>query len=205
MSCIMTKPTKWHVRPAKTQISLGIDNLTFELRHDKTNKMDVRPAKTQISLGIRPVWSVFAVCMKKAWSLATLWAQSEDSDQTGQMPRLMWVFAGHTYHFVGVVMMRLVYPKQFLQPYFMTRFVSWEIQSQFQSFFCLKELFSSHLDMYIFLKLILFFIWGLFGIFYYYYYFLIEHFCSHACGHACGCTLFVMVPIDGTFGMNGLN
>ena len=23
--------------------------------HDKTNKMDVRPAKTQISLGIRPV------------------------------------------------------------------------------------------------------------------------------------------------------
>ena len=25
-------------------------------RHDKTNKMSVRPAKTQISLGIRPVW-----------------------------------------------------------------------------------------------------------------------------------------------------
>ena len=24
MSCHMTKPTKWHVRPAKTQISLGI-------------------------------------------------------------------------------------------------------------------------------------------------------------------------------------
>ena len=24
-------------------------------RHDKTNKMSVRPAKTQISLGIRPV------------------------------------------------------------------------------------------------------------------------------------------------------
>ena len=30
---------------------------SFELRHDKTNKMSVRPAKTQISLGIRPVWS----------------------------------------------------------------------------------------------------------------------------------------------------
>ena len=28
-------------------------------RHDKTNKMAIRPAKTQISLGIRPVWSVF--------------------------------------------------------------------------------------------------------------------------------------------------
>ena len=29
----------------------------FEPRHEKTNKMSVRPAKTQISLGIRPVWS----------------------------------------------------------------------------------------------------------------------------------------------------
>ena len=27
----------------------------FEPRHDKTNKMSVRPAMTQISLGIRPV------------------------------------------------------------------------------------------------------------------------------------------------------
>ena len=33
----------------------------YEQRHDKTNKVTVRPAKTQISLGIRPVWSVFAV------------------------------------------------------------------------------------------------------------------------------------------------
>ena len=32
-----------------------------ELPHYKTNKMAVRPAKTQISLGIRPVWSVFAM------------------------------------------------------------------------------------------------------------------------------------------------
>ena len=29
--------------------------LKSELPHDKTNKMTVRPAKTQISLGIRPV------------------------------------------------------------------------------------------------------------------------------------------------------
>ena len=38
--------------------------IPYEPRHDKTNKMSVRPAKTQISLGIRPVWSVFAVRMK---------------------------------------------------------------------------------------------------------------------------------------------
>ena len=47
MSHLMTKPTKWHVRPAKTQISLGT----------------------------HPVWSVFA---------------------------------GHTCHFVGFVMRRLI-------------------------------------------------------------------------------------------------
>ena len=29
--------------------------IIFEPRHDKTNKVTVRPAKTQISLGIRPV------------------------------------------------------------------------------------------------------------------------------------------------------
>ena len=33
----------------------------YEPWHDKTNKMSVRPAKTQVSLGIRPVWSVFEV------------------------------------------------------------------------------------------------------------------------------------------------
>ena len=42
MSCLITKPMKWHVRPAKTQISLGI----------------------------RPVWSVFAVRIKKHWVLS---------------------------------------------------------------------------------------------------------------------------------------
>ena len=85
-------------------------------RHDKTNKMSVRPAKTQISLGIRPVRPVFAVRMKKAGVLSYRWAHSEDSDQTGRMPRQdqdhdsslvkrrndshspgIWVFAGRTF------------------------------------------------------------------------------------------------------------
>ena len=73
----MTKPTKWHVRPAKTQISLGF----------------------------RPVWSE---SLLSAWgklgSLATYWVHSEDSDLTGRKPRLIWVFAGRTCHFVGFVM-----------------------------------------------------------------------------------------------------
>ena len=68
VSHLMTKPTKWHVCPAKTQISLGI----------------------------RPVWSASSLAWRKLGSLATNWAHSEDSDQTGGMPRLIWVFAGRT-------------------------------------------------------------------------------------------------------------
>ena len=36
-------------------------------------------------------------------------ADSEDSDQAGQMPRLILVFAGRTCHFVGFVTMRLIF------------------------------------------------------------------------------------------------
>ena len=86
-SHLMTKPIKWHVRPAKTQISL-----------------DIRPVWLESSLS---AWT-------KHWSLAAHWAHSEDSDQTGRMPRLIWVFAGCTCYFVGFVMRRLIYSLRFL-------------------------------------------------------------------------------------------
>ena len=77
MSQCMTKPTKWHVRPAKTQISFGI----------------------------RPVWSESSLCAQwLAKYLSFLHADSEDADQTRRMPRLIWVFAGRTCHFVGFIM-----------------------------------------------------------------------------------------------------
>ena len=67
-------------------------------RHDKTNIMSVRPAKTQISLGIRPVWSESSQCAQwVAKDPSFLRAGSEDSDQTGRLPRLIWVFAGCTF------------------------------------------------------------------------------------------------------------
>ena len=73
------------------------DQYCFEPRHDKTNKMSVRPAKTQISLDIRPIWSASSLsAWRKLGSLATHWANSEDYDQTGRMPRMIWVFAGPT-------------------------------------------------------------------------------------------------------------
>ena len=72
----MTKPTKWHVRPANTQISLGI----------------------------RPVWSESSLCAQRvSKDLNFLHADSEDSDQTGRVPRLIRVFAGRTCHFIGFV------------------------------------------------------------------------------------------------------
>ena len=69
----------------------------IEPRYDKTNKMSVRPGKTQISLGIRPVCSEFSLCAQwVAKDPSFLHADSEDSDQTGRMPRLIWVFGRRT-------------------------------------------------------------------------------------------------------------
>ena len=75
--------------------SMSEENVTYEPPRDKTNNVAVRPAKTQISLAIRPVWSVSSLsAWRKLGSLATHWAHSEDSDQTGRMSRLIRVLAG---------------------------------------------------------------------------------------------------------------
>ena len=74
--------------------------------------MTVRPAKIQISLGIRPVWSESSLSAQRvAKDPSFLHADSEDSDQTGRMPRLIWVFAGRTCHFADFVMRRLIFWK----------------------------------------------------------------------------------------------
>ena len=61
--------------------------------HDKTNKILCSQrrlrsawASTQSDQSSLSAW-------RKLRSLATYWAQSKDSDQTGRMPRLIWVFA----------------------------------------------------------------------------------------------------------------
>ena len=80
----------------------------------KPTKRHVRRAKSQINLGIRPVWSESSLsAWRKLGSLSTHWAHSEDSDQTGRMPRLnppslIRVFAGRICHFVCFVMRRLI-------------------------------------------------------------------------------------------------
>ena len=47
-------------------------------------------------LGICPVWSESSLCAQWVAKDPRLHADSEDSDQTGRMPRLIWVFAGCT-------------------------------------------------------------------------------------------------------------
>ena len=66
--------------------------------------------RSAISLGIHPVWSESSLCAQwVAKDPRCRHADSEDSDQTGQMPRLIWVFAGRTCHFVDFVMQRLIW------------------------------------------------------------------------------------------------
>ena len=102
-----------------------LDLNAYEPRHDKTNKINVHPAKTQINLGIRPVWSESSLCAQRvAKDPMLLHADSKDTDQTGQMPWLIWVRLWSDWadaqadlslcwvhsHFVGFVMSRLWYP-----------------------------------------------------------------------------------------------
>ena len=77
--------------------------------------MTVRPAKTQISLGLRPVWSESSLCTQ--WVVkdpSFLHMDSEDSDQIGRMPMLIGVFAVRRAHFVGFLMRWLKYVTLFL-------------------------------------------------------------------------------------------
>ena len=82
----------------------------LEPLHDKTNKITCAPSEDSDHLGhphsvIRS--SLFAKWVAKDPSF--LLADSEDSDQTERMPRLIWVFAGRTGHFVGFVMLWLIF------------------------------------------------------------------------------------------------
>ena len=78
-------------------------------RMTKPIKWLVHPAKTQISLGVCPVWSVFAVAMNKAWVLSyPLRAQQRLwSDLVDAQADLSLCWTHKSCHFVGFVMLRL--------------------------------------------------------------------------------------------------
>ena len=67
--------------------------------------MTVRPAKTQISLGMCPVWSESSLsAWRKLGSLATHWVHSEDSDHFVGfvMSRLIYLFHVSPYNAVKI-------------------------------------------------------------------------------------------------------
>ena len=94
MSRLMTKPTKWH---PSSLIRV------FTVRLQKLRSAWASTQSDQSSLCTQWV----------AKDPRLLHADSEYSDQTGRMPRLIWIFAGRTGHFVGFVMRRLIYPYNF--------------------------------------------------------------------------------------------
>ena len=74
-------------------------------------RMSVRPAKIAQS-------DQSSLCTQwVAKDLSFLHADSEDSDQSGRMPRLIWVFAGRTCRFDGFVMSRLISISAVFQSY----------------------------------------------------------------------------------------
>ena len=69
----------------------------YEPPRDKTNKMAYAPSEDSVSLGSHPVWSESSLCAQwVAKDPRFLHADSQDSDQTGQTPRLIRVFTGRT-------------------------------------------------------------------------------------------------------------
>ena len=71
-----------------------------ELRHDKTNKLTLRPAKTQISLGIRPVWSESSLSAWR--KLGSYLSTERTAKTLIRLGSLIWVFAGRTLFLLGL-------------------------------------------------------------------------------------------------------
>ena len=98
MSRLMTKPTKWHVRPAKTQISLGIRPVWSEssLPHEESLGPSIPNSKFINFSGYTITYNHMRCNLISNILVATHWTHNEDSDQTERMPRFIWVLAGRT-------------------------------------------------------------------------------------------------------------
>ena len=97
------KMHKWH--PLNENGLAQIERIVESTKHKRVNiwtaacqnqQNDVCPAKTQISLGIRPVWSESSLCAWRKLRVLSYPSSAQRTDQTEQMPRLIWVFAWRT-------------------------------------------------------------------------------------------------------------
>ena len=100
MSRRMTKPTKWHVRPAKTKINLSIRPVWSESSLSAWRKLgslaNIPNSKFIHFSGYTITYNYMRCNTISNILVATHWTHSEDSDQTERMPRLIWVLAGRT-------------------------------------------------------------------------------------------------------------
>ena len=100
----------WEMAFSWAHRGLLYDFTTIWATARQNQQNNVCPVKTQISLRIHTVWPDSSL---SAWrtvgSLSTHRVHSEYSDQSGWMPRLIWVYAGRTCHIVGFVVLRLIY------------------------------------------------------------------------------------------------
>ena len=85
-----------NIKPWKiNQCPMPLDQCkAFEPRHDKTNKMSVRPAKTQISLGICSVWSESSLCAQCLAKDPRLWSDWADAKADLSLCRTHTHFVG---------------------------------------------------------------------------------------------------------------
>ena len=97
LKCVMTECSKTQIR-----LTGPIGAVTWQNQQSEFAPSKERSAwaLTQSSLS---AW-------RKLWSLATHWAHIEDSDQTGRIFMLIWVFGGRT-DTVGFVMSWLIFSR----------------------------------------------------------------------------------------------
>ena len=111
----------------------------YEPRHDKTNKMSVLPANSD-QPGICLVWSKSSLCAQSvAEKPSFLHEDSEDSDQTARMPRLIWVLAGRTAIVLGLSFRGLY--DEFVSRKKSRRYRIWKRIHRYQYFINLKKCF----------------------------------------------------------------
>ena len=81
-----------------------------EPEQNKANKITCAPSEDSEQPGYPPSLIRASLCdLRTAKDLTLLHANSEDSDQSGRIPRLIWVYAGRTCHFDGFIVLRLKY------------------------------------------------------------------------------------------------
>ena len=79
----------------------------YEQQHDKTNNMACAPSEDSDQPGRG--WSESSLCAQWVAKVSFLHADSKNSYQIARMPRLIWVFTGRTCHFVGFIMLQLIW------------------------------------------------------------------------------------------------